>query len=725
MLLACGLVFLSAVAAAPALAAPGWSSPVALSGQGTTPSVAIVTGGTGIEAWSETVGGAIVIRDARHIGGGAWTTDAGTVSGVLPGSACSPFASIDPSGNALVVWTQWAGATCFSGNQTILFSTRAAAASSWSQPAVVGASATPGSASATAAVNASGQMVVSWGTSDASFENIDAAVGSPTGGFTAMQNLVKVPIADSLYYLTAGIGPTGMAAVQWEHYSTAGNIEVSIRPSGGTFPATPTALTTNTSTPSANNGSLSIDAAGNVLSGYSEGTSLVSQIRPAGSTTWQPAQTIDTSSLDAWIEVGLDGSGNATAVWLQEQYPTAPAPHLGQLFGAVRAAGPAGAWSGQAPLTDVLPGAYAPPNLFVAPSGAAVVSWEDANPQNAVQALYRPAGGTFGSLTPVAPGSAESPSLAASGDAAIALVGAGGDPRVSVLDETAPAITSAAVQATATTGQPVSLGAVASDAWSGVTLSWSFGDGATGAGTTVNHTYAKAGTYTVTIGATDGVGLSAAPVSRQIVVSDPPIPPTPATSVSKAAVKIVWRSSRLVGTITVRGAVGAKTRLTVAIRRRGAKKNALKSTASTPAGNWKRTLKLPASLLPGAYDVLVSGPGVLSTKTSFTLAAPASGLVSKRYASGPQHGPAATRLASTSDLWAHFTFGTLPGKHQKITTQWTLPGGHALAANVRPRTTLVEAEVKQLAGKPLPTGTWHCVLRVGTVVVATVTVRLS
>ena len=136
-------------------------------------------------------------------------------------------------------------------------------------------------------------------------------------------------------------------------------------------------------------------------------------------------------------------------------------------------------------------------------------------------------------------------------------------------------------------------------------------------------------------------------------------------------------------------------------------------------------MKLPASLTPGKYDVIVTGTGVKSSQTSFTLAAPKSGIVKRSYATGPRRGPAATTLGSTSELWAHFVFGTLPARSQTITTQWTLPGGRKLGANTRPRTSLVEAQVKDLSGKALPTGVWHCVIRAGGTIVATLNVRLK
>jgi hypothetical protein len=121
----------------------------------------------------------------------------------------------------------------------------------------------------------------------------------------------------------------------------------------------------------------------------------------------------------------------------------------------------------------------------------------------------------------------------------------------------------------------------------------------------------------------------------------------------------------------------------------------------------------------------VTGPVVQSSQTSFTLAPPASGIVKRTYATGTRRGPAVTTLSKSSELWAHFSFGVLPKRGQKITTQWILPSGKRLAANTRPRSGLVEAQVKDLTGKALPVGRWRCVITVGKTVLGTLNVRLK
>lgn len=101
----------------------------------------------------------------------------------------------------------------------------------------------------------------------------------------------------------------------------------------------------------------------------------------------------------------------------------------------------------------------------------------------------------------------------------------------------------ASFSATPTTGAaplPVAFDASASTA-SGATLSsyaWQFGDGATGTGVAVNHTYPAAGAYVVTLKVTDSLGAVGS-ATKTITVSAPP----PAVGCSvKYAVTNDWKT---------------------------------------------------------------------------------------------------------------------------------------------------------------------------------------
>ena len=277
--------------------------------------------------------------------------------------------------------------------------------------------------------------------------------------------------------------------------------------------------------------------------------------------------------------------------------------------------------------------------------------------------------------------------------------------QAAAFDASPPAFTGVNVPATGTTGQPVAASATTLDTWSalgGGQPSWNFGDGKSPPGRRSPTSMPRPGRTP------DGERERR---GRQRIATDDTAdrdherPGAASASHPADKRREAEAEGRLEGEPPRRNAhpVGHDGRehdIDHLVRKHGGKKTAFKSTFKAKSGKWTRTLKLPASLAPGRYDVTVTGNGVRSSQTSFTLAAPRSGIVRRAYATGPRRGPAATTLGSTSELWAHFMFGTLPARSQKITTQWTLPNGRKLGANARPRTSLVEAQVKDLSGSP-------------------------
>ena len=91
---------------------------------------------------------------------------------------------------------------------------------------------------------------------------------------------------------------------------------------------------------------------------------------------------------------------------------------------------------------------------------------------------------------------------------------------------TPPSAAFVALPNPAATGSPVGFNASSShDPNSGGSIavySWSFGDGSVGSGVSPAHTYARVGTYTVTMEVADSFGLLSAPVSHQVTVDEAP-----------------------------------------------------------------------------------------------------------------------------------------------------------------------------------------------------------
>ncbi len=204
-------------------------------------------------------------------------------------------------------------------------------------------------------------------------------------------------------------------------------------------------------------------------------------------------------------------------------------------------------------------------------------------------------------------------------------------------------------------------------------------------------------------------------------------PTLPKTTVAKPKVKASYVASHLVGSVTLTGpsrdrdqahdlAAQARRQEDLGdehVRRKGRQVVA-------------HSLKLPGGLLPGE----VRRDGVRhrrhERRRRRSRSRPRSRASSSaRYATGPRRGPAATTLTGTNELWAHFALLRCRRRARRSRPSGSLPNGSKLGANTRPRTSLVEAQVKDLSGKALPTGRWRCVITVGKVVVATLNVRLK
>jgi hypothetical protein len=204
------------------------------------------------------------------------------------------------------------------------------------------------------------------------------------------------------------------------------------------------------------------------------------------------------------------------------------------------------------------------------------------------------------------------------------------------------------------------------DQWSAIpTINWTFGDGGTGAGATVSHTYANAGTYTAGVTAVDAAGNSTSSQVAVTIVAQQAV-------LTSASLSGTWKQSRVKGTLTVTGSVPRAGAYAVDALLGKAQK--LHASLTLPTGEFSKTVALPATLVPGSYTVSLL-PGFPATQVKpasrpAVLVAPATGVVDATVLSGAKNGPPASTLRNVNTIWATFHFAAVP--KGKLTVTWYL-----------------------------------------------------
>jgi PKD domain len=385
----------------------------------------------------------------------------------------------------------------------------------------------------------------------------------------------------------------GEAVLSWDDApaSNKTRIAYSARPPGGAFgataPVTTRTLQAGESSQSNKLKGLALDDAGDLIAVSNLGVdtsgtateTLQAHVRPAGHATFTHAPldsaTGSATSVHAFNPaVVLDAGRRATVVWIDGS---------GKFAAASTTSAGGTTFSAPASFTMATPGSclggfFAPVLAPLAGGGLAGLVSDAPSPPFCVGGPLvplSPAGGSAVTAQPaIEPTGAWALSLVPDGAGdAFAPVGFTPDASsvpVIAYDATPPTVGAIVVPASVAAGSPASFSVPASDAISGVSVSWSFGDGQSGSGAAVSHKWATPGTYTLTATATDGAGNTAA-VSARVVVADRTAP-----VISNASLA---HRSFAVGSGTT--AVSARKR--AARHRRPARGTAIRFTLSEPA----------------------------------------------------------------------------------------------------------------------------------------------
>ena len=439
------------------------------SDQYTEPDVGVDGGGTATVAWSETTGATSSIKVARIDAAGSRSGDQ-----TLSSAGRDPRIAVAVNGAAVVTWKE--------GN-AIHAATRADGGSAFINAGAISAT---GMLEIDHAVemDAAGNAIAAWVRGGAVETN-----PRPAGaGFLGVQ---PIPGGGTARALHLAMAPNGRATAIWELASLPSLVRSSER----------------TITPDFANG------------GWS-----------AAELASQPGVPSSSPS------VALDAENTAIAIW----QATVGSGQVVQ--GAERPSG--GSFQDYRPLSNAAASGFSA-RVDVAPDGAAVAIWSGVSGgQPAIQATRRGPGlaGEFGAVTDITVGAAApadptvdlfSPAVAVDGEGNAAAVWSRfrqsaplsiNDWAVEAagFDAAPPSLSAVSVPTSASINTAVGMAAAATDRWTPVSFSWSFGDDTGAPGDAVTHAFGTAGTYGVTVTATDGVG-NAASAARQILISGPEI----------------------------------------------------------------------------------------------------------------------------------------------------------------------------------------------------------
>ncbi|MFN8163990.1 MAG: PKD domain-containing protein, partial [Solirubrobacterales bacterium] len=375
------------------------------------------------------------------------------------------------------------------------------------------------------AANAKGEAVAVWqhcytGEIIPCFENKGKYVVKASvrrGGTWTMPVTVSSGTENAVKLQTA-IDANGNAVVVWEDSEpVALDIHAAKLPNPGT---TWTADMLSEPAREAGEPQVAFDGAGNATAIWHSHTSMSnyrveSSVLPAAMTEWPAPQTVyaPTGSFDAFEpQIAVDSAGGAVAIW-RLQGPSGDTVQSSVRSGSTWSA-PVNVSAGGQEVRE--------PGLAIDPLGDAVAAWRRSNGSNKiVQGAELAPGGSWTApedLSAVGQDAVE-PDVAidGKGNAVVVWRTDGANKVAQASSLFALRLQSLSIPTTGTAGTPVSFSVSPLDIWSGVTTSWNFGDGATGSGTAPSHTYAKAGSYTVTVTGTDALG-NAASASGTITV---------------------------------------------------------------------------------------------------------------------------------------------------------------------------------------------------------------
>jgi PKD repeat protein len=259
-----------------------------------------------------------------------------------------------------------------------------------------------------------------------------------------------------------------------------------------------------------------------------------------------------------------------------------------------------------------------------------------------------------------------------------------------------------------------------------IAFSWTFGDGTTGSGQNVSHTFGSPGTFTVKLTVMDESGATATTTRTVTVAAVPP----GGLTLTKAGFQPRWSKSRLRGTLSITGVAIRAADLRVNVLKASGKGKALLKGRFRVAKAGPFTARIAAhGLVPGTFKVqVVDGgrqtPKLPTREINATLAGPPEGVVPNPFISTGLGGSARRSIAfGPSFVVSNFRFATLPrkGLPLKVVWHWS-QRSKPIQQTKKRRARLIQVILK--LNEPLPRGKYRADLVAGAKVVASAPFRI-
>jgi hypothetical protein len=491
--------------------------------------VAVDDAGNVYAAWTE---GSFLEVSKRPVGGVFETPQTiNTASGV---SADGPDIGVDGAGNAVVVWQQSSGA----GVASIQIARRAAGATAFGSGTTLSGVNYQSGGPPRIAVNSAGEAIVAYRDLATSTNEITAHLGTTTGNFTT-RNAAENSAPDDPQ---VAINAAGDAVVIFvSHVAPNDSIRALYRVRGQPLPPIPDGFEiVDSTTPTKSDANAALDTDGTVNAVWTEGGNgtIADALRVNGK--WNRLSDLDAPQSGGTApRVTVESGGTAVAAWGGDSVLRASTRPPGSGFGPFQPLSEANDSPGDLALNSA--------------QGTTALVWDSGN-TSTVRALERLDGSAISPIADLSPaghgGTAPDVAVDPHGNAAAVWIDSAPIDQNTRLvtaefDRTPPNFSATTVPAFSTTGQPVSASATAGDDWSTPTITWDFGDGTTGSGGSISHTYAAAGTYNLTVTATDAAGNTRA-LHGTVAVSASVLPP-----VDVPTRGIDFNASRVSGTVLV------------------------------------------------------------------------------------------------------------------------------------------------------------------------------